>query len=82
LRTRNENDSVVPLSTPIIGRDGTEMKSILLPKRTTIIIDFSACNKDKLIWGKDALEWKPERWLKPLQESVSAARVPGIYANM
>lgn len=37
--------------------------------------------KDKLIWGEDALGWKPDRWLKPLRESVSAARVPGIYAN-
>jgi hypothetical protein len=46
------------------------------------MLGLLGCNKDKLIWGDDALEWKPDRWLKPLPESVIAARIPGVYANL
>ena len=38
--------------------------------------------RDVAVWGEDALEWKPERWLQPLPRSVEEARVPGIYANL
>jgi cytochrome P450 len=58
------------------------MSSIHVAKGTNVFIGLMECNRDKLIWGDDALEWKPERWLKPLPESVTAARVPGVYANM
>ncbi|KAJ3515938.1 hypothetical protein NLJ89_g1436 [Agrocybe chaxingu] len=34
------------------------------------------------IWGPDSYEWKPERWLQPLRESVAAAHIPGIYSNL
>lgn len=34
-----------------------------------------------LSWGEDALEWKPERWLKPLPRAVEDAWIPGIYSN-
>jgi hypothetical protein len=33
-------------------------------------------------WGSDVTEWKPERWLAPLPESVVRANIQGIYANM
>ncbi|KAI0039847.1 hypothetical protein FA95DRAFT_1503644, partial [Auriscalpium vulgare] len=33
------------------------------------------------IWGPDAEEWKPERWLAPLPKTVEEARIPGIYSN-
>jgi cytochrome P450 len=73
---------VLPLSTPITGVDGQPISSITLPKSTHVLLGLLATNKDKAIWGEDGHEWKPERWLKPLPESVTDARVPGIYANM
>lgn len=75
-------DGVIPLSTPITSTDGKEMNAIHVPKGTNIILSLMGCNRDKLIWGDDALEWKPDRWLKPLPESVLAARIPGVYANL
>lgn len=58
------------------------MNEIPVPKGTTMILSVRACNRSEAIWGEDALEWKPERWLLPLPESVTRARVPGIYSNL
>ncbi len=79
---RAERDIVLPLSEPIQGVDGTPMKEILVPNGTTVIIGIRACNRNKAIWGEDALEWKPDRWLDSVPGSVKEARVPGIYANL
>ncbi|KAG6907127.1 hypothetical protein DXG01_010431 [Tephrocybe rancida] len=75
-------DIVLPLSTPIKGLDGTEMDSILVPKNTKMIISILGANTDPLLWGPDALEWKPERWLSPLPEAVHEAHMPGIYSHL
>lgn len=73
---------VLPLSEPIRGSDGTWMKEIPIPKDTRVIVSIRGCNRNKAIWGEDAHQWKPERWLSPLPESVTDARVPGVYSNM
>lgn len=39
-------------------------------------------NRSAKLWGPDALEWKPERWMGELPESVLSARLPGIYSNL
>ena len=79
---RAREDAVLSLSQPIIGVDGTSMSEIFVPKGTTIFIGIQGCNRDKALWGDDADEWKPERWLSPLPSSVTEARIPGIYSNM
>ena len=61
--------------------DGTTVSEIVVLKGTIVMSYITACNTDKAIWGEDALEWKPERWLQPLPRSVEDARIPGIYAN-
>ena len=75
-------DTVLPLSKPIQGVDGQTISEILVPKGTDIYLGFRACNTNRALWGDDALEWKPERWLSPLPDSVSEAKVPGIYSNL
>ncbi|KZT04037.1 cytochrome P450 [Laetiporus sulphureus 93-53] len=75
-------DMVMPLSTPIRGNDGTMMNEIPVPKGTGILIGILACNRNAEIWGPDAAEWKPERWLKPLPEAVTNAHVPGVYSHL
>ncbi|KAH8105408.1 cytochrome P450 [Cristinia sonorae] len=79
---RTTKDTIMPLSTPIRGKDGTMISKLLVPKSTTVIIGILACNTNPAIWGQDAREWKPERFLKPLPDSVAEARVPGIYSNL
>ena len=64
------------------GVDGKLMNEIFVPKDTSVAVGLLASNRNKAIWGEDAEEWKPERWLSPLPESVGEAHVPGIYSNL
>ncbi|EIM87127.1 cytochrome P450 [Stereum hirsutum FP-91666 SS1] len=75
-------DTVLPLSSPLRLNDGTTVNEIVTPKNTSIFVGIKAINTDVGIWGPDATEWKPERWLSPLPDSVTNARVPGVYSNL
>ena len=57
------------------------MSEILVPKGTNIFVGVIQANRSKAIWGEDAMEWKPERWLNPLPPSVTGAHIPGVFAN-
>jgi cytochrome P450 len=73
---------VLPIGTPIKGLDGKEISEIPIPNGTQLLVNVTACNNDPEIWGPDSYEWKPERWLQPLPESVTSARIPGVFANL
>ncbi|RPD56021.1 cytochrome P450 [Lentinus tigrinus ALCF2SS1-6] len=75
-------DAVLPLSRPIRAADGSTITELVIPQGTNIVIGIMASNRDKALWGEDAQEWKPERWLKPLPESVEQAAVPGVYSHL
>lgn len=79
---RARKDAIMPLSKPIRGIDGNEIPRLYVPKGTHLFIGILAINRDPTIWGKDADEWKPDRWLKPLPNTVTDAHIPGIYSNM
>jgi cytochrome P450 len=73
---------VIPLATPIESRKGTLLHSLHIPAHQDILIGISAANRDPIIWGEDADQWKPERWIGKTVEEVSGDRLPGIYAGM
>ncbi|KAF6741777.1 cytochrome P450 [Ephemerocybe angulata] len=73
---------ILPLSRPIKTTDGKVVQSIYVPKDTIINIPIQAVNEDPGIWGPDSYDWKPERWLSPLPDSVHEARIPGVYSNL
>ena len=79
---RTVKDTVMPFSEPIHGVDGRQITEAFVPKHTPILVGIRACNRNKALWGEDALEWKPERWLSPLPESVTEAKIPGVYSNL
>ncbi|KAF5351591.1 hypothetical protein D9758_007265 [Tetrapyrgos nigripes] len=80
-RIANE-DAVLPLSKPIIGRDGNKITEVYIPKGTSVLMSFINSNRNPEIWGPDALEWKPERWLSPLPKEVVDAHIPGVYSHL
>ncbi|KAH9914679.1 cytochrome P450 [Epithele typhae] len=71
-----KQDTVLPLSVPVNGID-----HIAVPKGVEVLTNIAACNTNKALWGDDAYEWNPDRWLRPLPAAVEEARIPGIYAN-
>ena len=75
-------DTILPLSTPIIGLDGQEMNEILIPNNMNIIISIYAANHNPEIWGPDSYDRKPERWLNPLPETVADAHIPSVYSHL
>nr|VWO98254.1 Non-specific serine/threonine protein kinase (EC [Ganoderma boninense] len=75
-------DLVIPLANPVRGRDGKDIHEVVIPKRMVVLMHYQAINSDPALWGEDAEEWKPERWLAPLPRAVEEARIPGVYANL
>ena len=83
LLTSTREDVTLPLAWPIKSADGKrEIDAIPLKKGTEIVIPVLHANTNTRVWGPDAEEWKPERWLSPLPESVAKAHMPGVYASM
>ncbi|KAG2147464.1 cytochrome P450 [Suillus bovinus] len=56
-------DDVIPLSEPVRTVSGTMTDSISIAKGTLITISAAAINRSSAIWGPDAKEFKPDRWL-------------------
>uniref|UniRef100_A0A0W0FSP6 Cytochrome p450 n=1 Tax=Moniliophthora roreri TaxID=221103 RepID=A0A0W0FSP6_MONRR len=75
-------DTVLPLSTPVTGTDGSVITEIPVPAHTNVYISILGSNRNTSLWGPDALEWKPERWLEPLPAVVPEARIPGVYSHL
>ncbi|KAF9259980.1 cytochrome P450 [Marasmius fiardii PR-910] len=67
-RIAAESD-ILPLSTPIITKDGQELTSLPIPKGTTITSPISSLNRSELLWGKRAKEFIPERWINGSEQA-------------
>ena len=79
---RARADAVLPLSKPVRGTDGELLHSIFVPKGTRIFVLIQASNVSPELWGADAHEWRPERWLEPLPDALAGAKIPGVYSNL
>ncbi|KAF9256569.1 cytochrome P450 [Marasmius fiardii PR-910] len=56
-------DDVLPLTAPIITKDGREVSTLTIAKGTTVSAPISCMNRSELVWGKKAKEFIPERWM-------------------
>ncbi|KAH6900991.1 cytochrome P450 [Coprinopsis sp. MPI-PUGE-AT-0042] len=77
-----KKDTIIPLLTPIRGTDGNEVSEIFVPGGTDIFVSILGTNRSTKLWGSDAGEWKPERWLNELPKSLIDAKVPGVYSHV
>ncbi|KAG2101113.1 cytochrome P450 [Suillus discolor] len=56
-------DDVIPLSEPVCTGSGKMTDSISIAKGSLFVIPIEAINRSLAIWGPDAKEFKPDRWL-------------------
>ncbi|EIN09227.1 cytochrome P450 [Punctularia strigosozonata HHB-11173 SS5] len=73
-------DDVIPLSTPYIDRYGVKKTTIRVQSGDAIYIPILTMNRLKSIWGEDAHEFRPERWINSVPGTVS--EVPGVWSNL
>ncbi|GLB36521.1 putative cytochrome p450 [Lyophyllum shimeji] len=62
---------VVPLSEPLPGTTETHL---VIPKGTTIAIPLNVVHTDAEVWGPDADEFRPQRWIERKQAGIRGAR--------
>ncbi|TCD67732.1 cytochrome P450-dit2 [Steccherinum ochraceum] len=77
-----EKDTVLPLWKPVMDKHGKSIDSLPIAKGTPVMIGIYAYNRSKAIWGDDAEEWKPERWLAPLPDTFKSLPGTAVYSNM
>jgi len=65
------SSSSSPTSSKKDGGEKTSTKTLVIPKGTWIHVDSFHISRDPLVWGPDALQFRPERWLE--QKSSSSA---------
>lgn len=69
-------DDVIPLSKPVRACDGSMVDRIPVNKGQAIIVSIVTYNRRKDIWGEDAEEFVPDRWLD-LPDGVRKNGIPG-----
>lgn len=57
-------DDILPLGAPLTTASGDVVDQVVMPKGTTVLVPIHAVNTSEMLWGADAKEWKPERWLE------------------
>ncbi|KAG1729407.1 cytochrome P450 [Suillus lakei] len=70
-------DDVIPLSEPVCNASGEMTDSISIGKGSLMVISIRAINRSSAIWGPDAKEFKPDRWLTEDGISGKAKEVQG-----
>ena len=66
-------DDLIPLASPIVTATGETLNSIPIRKGQVVHLPIENLNMSTHIWGPDAREFKPERWLRPAPASHSAS---------
>ncbi|KAI0684490.1 cytochrome P450 monooxygenase [Cytidiella melzeri] len=82
LDSEAKRDVILPLGSSIRDTKGEEQSEVMVPKDTIVILSILAANRNKAVWGEDADQWKPEQWLSSLPETVTNARITGIYSHL
>ncbi|KIJ35946.1 hypothetical protein M422DRAFT_34466 [Sphaerobolus stellatus SS14] len=72
-------DDVIPLSKPLADKKGRWRHEILHLNIDQIFIPILCVNRNEEIWGKNALEFRPERWFN-LTDKING--IPGVVPGV
>ncbi|KAG2341337.1 cytochrome P450 [Suillus weaverae] len=73
-----DSDDVIPLAQPIETKSGKIIKEIPISKGQGITASICTYNRLQSVWGEDAEEWNPSRFLDDGRERSSL----GVFANL
>ncbi|KIM28538.1 hypothetical protein M408DRAFT_16272 [Serendipita vermifera MAFF 305830] len=76
----SQGADIIPLEHEFIGKDGKPRKHIEVKKGDHFIIPIILMNRSRDVWGPDADEFNPDRWLADRPAAVS--EIPGLWANL
>jgi cytochrome P450 len=68
---------MIPLSKPVRTRSGKLVDHILVAKGTYLSVSVPCMNRSTTLWGPDAKEFKPERWIMDDGIPAGAKEVQG-----
>lgn len=74
----------VPATTRSASVDTTLSDGTFVPKGTRVMLSIYSLMRSKKVWGDDALEFKPERWINPSTGTlvtVSPFKFPAFLAG-
>ncbi|TFK49501.1 cytochrome P450 [Heliocybe sulcata] len=74
-------DDIIPLNRAFVDTKGREQTTVTVSKGDIIDIPIVPINRSKEIWGEDAHEFKPERWIDH-KIPEAAMSVPGIWGHL
>ncbi|GMK54276.1 hypothetical protein CspeluHIS016_0108620 [Cutaneotrichosporon spelunceum] len=76
----NVQDTVIPLSQPVRGRDGTMIeKALPVGKGSYIFLSISSLHQHTDVWGPDAAEFNPDRYEDP---TIPKMNIPGMWGGL
>ncbi|KAJ7247441.1 cytochrome P450 [Mycena haematopus] len=81
----NRADDVLPLSQPMLGTDGRLRTQLSVKKGTVVVINIASSNRRKDVWGNDAEEFNPGRWLGTEDKAIGVPleKTPGmVYGSI
>ncbi|ESK94372.1 cytochrome p450 [Moniliophthora roreri MCA 2997] len=70
-------DDIIPLQYPVVSVYGEMLSEIPVVKEQRIMVSISAYNRLKEVWGEDADEWNPSRFLTSKRQTTL-----GVFGNM
>ncbi|KAK0504462.1 cytochrome P450 [Armillaria luteobubalina] len=79
LYRKSSQDDILPLAEPITTSNGKICSEIHIPKGQTIMASIYTYNRLPSVWGEDAEEWNPHRFLDSRDIKQTSL---GAYANL
>lgn len=73
-------DDIIPLEKPFVGTDGKLRDVLKVSKGDTFLVPILTMNILESIWGPDAQEFNPDRWLDQGPPKASQS-IPSIWGN-
>ncbi|KAJ6464229.1 hypothetical protein DFH09DRAFT_957860, partial [Mycena vulgaris] len=77
---RDVASAVLPPGTTLTATDGSTLTSIAVPMGTSIMIAIAKANHNPYIWGMNAREFRPERWVNGRMGSKDV-KLPGVWGG-